>query len=74
MSVQFEEQHLVVAIGKRVAHVPFVMEHGVVVASLDEVAEWAVPEGEAIGIDDLGRIAAAIEKAFDAKGMDVEFE
>ena len=74
MTVEFAADHLVVTIGKRVAHVPCASEGDTAIVSLDEVGEWQDPLGEEIGIADLSKITMAIEKAFDALGQDVEFE
>ena len=74
MKVEFEADHLVVTIGKRIARVPCTSEGDTAIVSLDEVSQWHMPAGEEIGIADLSKITMAIEKAFEALGQDVEFE
>ncbi len=74
MKIEFEPDHLVITIGKRVVHVPCASEGETAIISLDEVSEWHVPAGEEIGIADLSKITVLIEKVFEARGQDVEFE
>ena len=74
MSVVFEKERLIVSLGKRIAHVPCAMEGETLVVSLDDVAEWQVPPGGDIAIEDLGRITGEIENYCGINGLDVEFE
>ena len=74
MNVLIEPGRLVVTLGKRIAHVPCMVEGAAAIVSLDEVAQWHEPAGQEISLPDLVRLTELIERAFDEAGREVEFE
>ena len=78
MKIEILESSVKVVAGERVLTVQLVLgdvDGADVVVPLDDILVWDPPHSdEEITVDELNQICEMIERAFDAKGMEVEFE
>ncbi len=78
MKIEILESSVKVISGPRVLTVSLVLgdtDGADVVVPLDDILCWDAPhEDEEISIEELNQICEMIELAFDAKGMQVEFD